>query len=285
MKRLICKLPAAACCVLLSCVPISWGQTLYAEQRTPESLKREVTVRTELFTDKWITGYCGTFLKDTQRYHIRKLWISTELSGLPSLGSVSGVDNNYLLWRRLRDRLTADFGVAEMLAIGMRSVLRVRAPDGSITVSVLQAPNMLRHTVTGLEYEIVDMAIRRLPVVKHGETEQTLVELFVQTDSKLDQKTAERITRHIQNTFKVSPISVIARNDPVFLDLDFPIVFPFAPLTPPLTQQEFSRSPECHCSGELKRVECHCVNTWVIRGNTGTGVVRERVVRGQSAPG
>jgi hypothetical protein len=242
--------------------PMSCGQTVYSEQRTPESLTRSVMVGPTDFTKEWLEGYCRDFISNTTSYRIRKLWVSTEHVGRPSLASGSGVDNDYNLWRRSRDKLYPNFGVAELLAIETHSVLRVREPNGAVSVKVLQPPDMLHQAIVGAEYEILDVAIRRLPIVKSGDQERTLVEFFVQTPANLEEGVAKRITEHIQNVFRFPYISVRVCNDSLFMTaLGFPLVFPFGPLRPPPSAEEFSDAGGCYCSGELKIVRCSCINT------------------------
>jgi hypothetical protein len=165
------------------------------------------------------------------------------------LGYPKNLDQDYELWARSREYHRGDrFNAGQIQCIRGNCVLRFADVNQRVETRVLSGTNPLILDVDGLRLELLDAHVRPGYV--------DLGFAFARTNAPLNVDNSKKLYAAVSRWLPFPLYCFYLRNDPWFIQTDFPDPYPFAPQEKELTKEEFEQTVTMACTTQKGAAIC-----------------------------
>lgn len=197
-----------------------------------------------------MTDVAGQFLRTAAATHKIAVLIAYN-SRMLAANEAAGCEDSYRPWRFRYDAFPrVPLAAAEVISFGHDATLRLRTPEGDIRRIVLRGTDPTEFSFEGVRFEILH-ATGRVRSIFEGCAAGTVEPvLYLRTTTVLDRGLCERVTAWLAAKLGERHVDTNFANDRWFpCDGRFPLLYPFGPVEPPLSEDAFYTLKKFTCLG------------------------------------
>jgi hypothetical protein len=234
--------------ILLAVAASLDAQAIYSDLRNHQYWFRTVLVPQEDFTPPRLERMARDFVNGGEPCELMVFSVFTSVDDAAM--AVTRNHASYTGWKADFDAAGGgrELRVAELVAIGEDSVLRIRQADGSVLHKVLTGKNPLQFEVDGAAFEILIVQPRTGTRFDRCDPSPMLLSpvVRVKTSARLGPALCAKAATRIAELMRTRKLVVTFRNDHWFLGRS-PLIYPFATGESPPTKEAYYNSMEFTC--------------------------------------
>jgi hypothetical protein len=228
------------CFIVLALGTLAKSDTILGELSRTGMREKSVEVDQGRFTINHVERLCRAELRRKPRVKVTILRIFGKTGGAPLPQPLHG--RTYEYWRNIYDQTPRSNEIAEMIAIGSNSVLRMRHATGQVERRVLTGTDPLQIGMHGSHFEILYLTFTtaRAYVLQ-------AVSVYVTTTATLGTPVGLELLKILTPLFPDLEVSVNIRNDSWFInEPGYPFLNPFIEEKNPPSSRE-RKTPTLSC--------------------------------------